>query len=223
MATNTSAPFGLRPLRHKYGAPYNGSARLYYVPSSDGAAIYIGDPVTTFQTSGGSGTAGTGLGSNSAAYYGNFPGTLPVCSLATAGDSKPIIGVAVGFFAEQAASTVYRAASTARGVWVVDDPDMEYIIQDDGVATLNIGAGAGSSGYALIDNGNLNLSTFSGSTATGMSGATLSTTLSTSGASTGQLKILGLYQGVKNSANAAYQVWRVSINNHLLSAGTTAY
>ena len=223
MATNAAAPFGLRPLRHKYGAPYNGAARLYYVPATDTQALYIGDPVTASQTYGGSITAGTGLGSNAAAYYGNFPGTLPTVSLATAGDGKPILGVVVGFFAEQAASTVYRAASTARGVWVVDDPDMEYTIMDDGVATLNIGAGAGSGGYALLDNGNLNLSTYSGSTATGLSGATLSTTLSTSGASTGQLKILGLYQAVKNNANTPNAVWRVAINNHQLSAGTTAY
>jgi hypothetical protein len=223
MATNTAAPFGLKPWRHKSGAPYNGSARLYYVPASDSQALYIGDPVTTFQTYGGSGTAGTGLGSNSAAYYGNFPGTLPICSLATAGDSKPIIGAVVGFFAEQASSTVYRAASTARGVWVVDDPEIEFHIMDDGVATLNVGAGAGSGGYAIGDNGNLNLSTYSGSTATGMSGATLSTTLSTSGASTGQLKILGLVPGVKNNANTPNAVWRVMINNHLLTAGTTGY
>lgn len=220
---NAAAPFGLRPLRHKSGAPYNGSARLYYVPSTDTTAIYIGDPVTNYQVSGGSATAGTGLGSNSTAYYGNFPGTLPVISKATAGDSKPITGVAVGFFAEQASSTVYRAASTARGVWVVDDPDLEYIIMDDGVATLLIGAGAGSASYAVGDNGNVNLSTYSGSAATGLSGATLSTTLSTSGASTGQLKILGLYQDVKNTGGSANAVWRVMINNHLLVPGTTAY
>lgn len=218
MATNASAPFGLRPWRHKSGAPYNGSFRLYYVPSTDSTALYIGDPVTTAGAS-----AGTSLGSNAAAYYGNFPGTLPICKLATAGDGNPIIGAVIGFFAEQAASTVYRAASTARGVMVADDPDLEYRIMDDGVATLLIGAGAGSSLYATGNNGNLNLSTYSGSTATGMSGATLSTTLSTSGASTGQLKILGLATDVKNNSNTPNAVWRVMINNHLLQPGTTGY
>lgn len=218
MATNVAAAFGLRPLRNKAGAPYNGSMRLYYVPATDGTALYIGDPITTAGAS-----AGTSLGSNAAAYYQYFPGTLPICKLATAGDSNPIMGAVVGFFAEQASSTMYRAASTARGVWVCDDPEMEYIIMDDGVATLNIGAGAGSSGFATGNNGNLNLSTYSGSTATGLSGATLSTTLSTSGASTGQLKIMGLYSGVKNNSNTANAVWRVMINNHLLVAGTTGY
>jgi len=41
---NIDAPFGLRPLRHRNGAPYNGAVNPYYI-AGDVAALFIGDPV----------------------------------------------------------------------------------------------------------------------------------------------------------------------------------
>lgn len=42
---NIDAPFGLRPIRHKSGAPYNGAVNPYYVASTYATALFIGDPV----------------------------------------------------------------------------------------------------------------------------------------------------------------------------------
>ena len=42
---NSNTPMGLRPVRHRNGAPYNGAATRYFVPASDGTALFLGDPV----------------------------------------------------------------------------------------------------------------------------------------------------------------------------------
>ena len=42
---NTSRISGFRPVKHSTGAPYNGQANLYYFPSTDGTAAYVGDVV----------------------------------------------------------------------------------------------------------------------------------------------------------------------------------
>ena len=52
---NVDARFGLSPIRHKSGAAYNGAVNPYYIPSSYGTALYIGDPVIKMAT--GSNTA----------------------------------------------------------------------------------------------------------------------------------------------------------------------
>ena len=44
---NTSAPFGLRPVRSLNGAPWNGAATLYYIPSTDTNAYNVGDVVAS--------------------------------------------------------------------------------------------------------------------------------------------------------------------------------
>jgi hypothetical protein len=194
---NTNSAFGARPVRHRSGAPYSGSATLYYVPASL-AAMYIGDFVYL---------AGS---SNSVEYYGNPIGSLQTVGIATSGyavtsgASTVLVGAVVGFFAEQATSTVYNPASTARGVWVADDPELVFEIQDSGVATLAY-TDVGSS-FAI------DVSTNSGSTATGRSGHTMGTTADSTNAGV-QLHMLGLSKRPKNSVGQ-YAVWDVMINNH---------
>jgi hypothetical protein len=206
---NVNAPFGLRPLRHRSGAPYNGAARLYFNPSGNATALYIGDPVIVISA-----------GANSAAYYWGSAGavtpavigSLPQINRATAGNGNAWTGAIVGFYPEQATSPVYGLASTARGVWVCDDPDIIYEIMDDGVAA--------STASWPGQTGNFNTSTFSGSTATARSGVTLNSTLtnSTPGAvstSNDQLRIIALGERA-NNAIGAFAVWEVVNNNHTM-------
>jgi hypothetical protein len=194
---NPNSPFGARPVRHRSGAPFNGAARLYYVPASL-AAMYVGDFVAL---------AGS---ANTAEYYGNAPGTLPTVAIATSGtavtsgSTTVLVGAVVGFFSEQATSPVYNPANTARGVWVADDPELVFEIQDDGVATLAATDVAGN--YAI------NVATQSPSTATGRSGHTMGTTNDVTNVGA-QLKMLGLSKRSKN-ALGQYAVWDVIINNH---------
>ena len=194
---NPNSPFGARAVRHRSGAPYSGACRLYYVPASL-AAMYVGDFVAL---------AGS---ANTTDYYGNAPGTLPTLALATSGtavtsgSANVLVGSVVGFFSEQATSPVYNPANTARGVWVADNPDLIFEIQDDGVATL--AATDVSGNYAI------NVATQSPSVATGRSGHTMGTTNDTTNLGA-QLKMISLSKRSKN-AFGQYAVWEVQINNH---------
>lgn len=193
---NTLAPFGARPVRYRSGAPYNGSANLYYVPASL-AAIYVGDFVSL---------AGS---SNDAAYQGNPVGSLQTIKLATAGTATTtgsaniLVGCVVGTFPDTAQSTVYNPASTLRGIWVADDPNLVFEIQDIGTAAL-----------AYTDVGDcfaIDTST-AGSAYSGRSGMAMATTGNYTDAGA-QLKLLGLSKLPRNAVGK-YGVWDVSINNH---------
>lgn len=192
---NVDAPFGLRPVRHKSGAPYNGACRKYFVPSTDNTALFIGDPVIMVGTA------------NETEVNGHAPGVLPIVTRHTAG-ANPITGVVVGVDSLDRGDTVYRAASTATVVFVADDPDLIFHVQDDGGATplhtwvssnANLAAGTGDTGFGV--------SKFE------IAGATTPT--STAAAA---LRIVGLAD-IPNNELAINAVWEVTINNHTFNAG----
>lgn len=190
---NSDTPMGLKPIRHGNGAPYNGAYSEYYVPSTYATALYIGDPVIVTGTS------------NTSGYKGNEPGTLPEINKATAAGGNYITGVIVGFEPLPGDLTkTYNAASTERIVYVADDPDLVFEIQEDG-DTTPLAATSASNNADLIY-------THSGSTATGQSGAELdSTTINTT--ATLQLRVKRLVNRVNNSIGA-YAKWEVMINLH---------
>lgn len=189
---NANTPFGLRPVRHRNGAPYNGAATRYFVPSSDSTALYPGDPVII------AGSADTN-------------GVATVTRATAAGGAYvlgPVVAVepADGSTSGGRDSTTYRVASTDRYVWVADDPDLVFEIQEDGVggalAATNVGQ-------------NVDLVSGSGSTITGLSGfqADSSTAETTN---TLQLRILGFSQKINNEVGNANAKIEVAINLHAL-------
>src|SRR3990167_2600720 len=104
---NTNAPFGLRPVRYASGAPYNGAANPYFATGATGD-IFVGDPVVM---------AGA---ANTSAFADYQPGALATVTVALAGDGDPILGVCVGVQPVTRDSTVYRATSTDRIIFVAD-------------------------------------------------------------------------------------------------------
>lgn len=177
-------PFGLRPIRYKSGAPYNGAANVYYVPSSDGTALYIGDPVII---------AGSGDANG-----------VPSITRASAGGR--ITGTVVGFAPVPGATTDtaikvgYRAASTADYVLVSDDPALIYEAVEDAVG------GA----LAVTDIGNnVDLVAGSGSTYTKLSGFMLDS--STKGTVSAGVRIIGFGQRVNNTVGGTEPVWMVTL------------
>lgn len=106
---NVDAPRGLRPVKHLDGSPYNGACNRYYVPSSDGTAIFIGDAVKSAGSADADGVA----------------------SVAQAAAGNTIRGVVIGVEPVTDESLVYRAASTERYVYVADAPDLIFEIQED--------------------------------------------------------------------------------------------
>ena len=185
---NSDTPFGLRPIRHKSGAPYNGAATPYYVNSGYGTALFIGDPV--IKVAGGSNTAAMEVPGG-----GTFGiGTLPEIEKATAGDGNRITGVIVGFSPLPSnLEHKHNPASTARVAYVCDDPDMVFEIQADGaVPAASMGLNA-----VLIY-------THAGSTYTGLSGVELDTTSDVPAAdASNQLLILRASNREGNDTTAA--------------------
>ena len=194
---NNNAPFGARPVRHKSGAPWNGQQNLYYYTGSN--TLYIGDPVIV------KGSA------NTTPYYGSPAGSLPTVDLTTAGDGYFLTGFITGFFAEDFSSKAYGVASATRGVFVADDPELVFEIQDDGLVTSTV-AFVAAAGNLVAGSG--------GSTYTNLSSLMLSSTTATT--ATSQVKILRLSTR-SNNALGQYAVWEVMINNHTQVAGTIGY
>lgn len=192
--TNINAPFGLRPVKHLNGAPYNGAFRAYFVPASDSTALFVGDPVIK------AGSANTAV--VSAPGAGTFQvGTLPTITRATAGTANRITGVIVGF-AGDANATLHRAASTDRVVYVADDSDLVFEMQSSGaLAATDVGLNS------------VIVYTASGSTFTGKSGAELNQgVLATTAAH--QLRIVELVNREDNFPTLTASKVLVAINNH---------
>jgi hypothetical protein len=182
---NVNAPAGLRPVRHRNGAAYNGAATRYFVPASDSTALFIGDPVIIAGSADADGVA--------------------TVTRATAAGGAFTLGPVVSVEPETRDSLTYRAASTARYVWVADDPDLVFEIQEDAVGGALAAADVGL---------NADLVAGTGSTITGLSAFQLDTSTKATTA-TLQLRIIGFVQRIDNEIGANAKVL-VTINLHTL-------
>lgn len=190
---NANTPFGMKPVRYASGAPYNGAANVYYVPASDGTALFFNDPVII---------AGTGDANG-----------VPAVTRATAGSAGRITGSVVGFVPSATLNPYgYRPASTAGYVLVADDPNILFEIQEDAVG------GA----LAVTDIGlNADLASGSGDTNTKQSGFQLDTSTKNTTA-TLQLRIEGFQQRADNEVGANAKVLvRINLPTQTGAAGST--
>ena len=203
---NVDTPFGLRPIRHRNGAPYNGAVNPYYLRSDYAVATFIGDPVVKTGTS--------NLVAVSAAGGGDFDiGTLPTINKATAGATNRITGVIVGFAPlPNDLTKQYNPASTERVALVCDDPDVIFEIQSDGALSA-----------AQVSLNAVLIYTSSGSTVSGLSGAELDSGTATAPAAdaTYQLMIQRASNTPGNDITAAYCKVEVMISNHSEASGST--
>lgn len=192
---NTSRVNGLRPVKYLNGAAWNGQANLYFIPSGDATAVFVGDAVKAEATG------------DTAAAGGDAKGFQTVIQAAA---TNAILGVVVGFaIAPTALNTPqYRVASTGRYVWVCDDPNVLYEVETSN-GTL-----------AVADVGlNANIAVAAGSTVTGASGVTLDVGTATTTA-TLPLKIMGFIQRPDNDNTAASSRVLVKINNSQFGSST---
>lgn len=183
---NANIPRGLVPVRHRNGAPYNGAANVYHVPSDNATALFIGDPVVTITDA------------------SDANGVQDVVIAVAADTTTMITGVVVSlaFFDGSPVlrdSGRYLPANTAGYVMVADDPDLLFEIQEDGA----MGVGAVGRKSQLIAG--------TGSTVTGWSGWQLdSSEISTT--STDQLHIVAPVLRADNDPTLTNAKWLVSIN-----------
>ena len=130
---NANTPFGLKPVKDARSGNETGGLEMFYVPSSDATALYIGDPVVK-------------AGSADAAGIASV-------TRATAGAA--ITGVVMGFVPDGTTDQAgYRAASTAAYVLVCTDPSEAFIIQEDGVGGQLAAADIGLNASIIVAAGN---------------------------------------------------------------------
>ena len=192
---NIDAAFGMRPVQHLDGSPWNGKVTSYLVPSTDASAIYVGDPV---KSGGSAGAAGT-------VVYGQDVEGMPTAIVAAAGDT--LRGVVVGFSPLQSnLETLHRAASTNRIAYVCDSPDVVFEIQEDSDGAALAAADVGENADIIYAAGN---------STTGRSGVELDS--STHVTTTAQLRILGMVKRADNAIGDQAR-WLVVINEHELKS-----
>lgn len=179
---NTNSPQGIRPVRQGNGSPWNGPLSIYYVPSTDATALYIGDPVII---------AGDGDANG-----------IPTATRATGATSARVTGSVVGFGVSPTliANGQVRPASTAGYILVADGVGVIYEAQEDGIG--------GTLAATNIDQ-NVNLIAGTGNTIQGSGFLLDSSTASTS--ATGQMRLLGLAPRDDNAFGASAK-WLVRIN-----------
>lgn len=181
---------GLRPVRHLNGSPWNGAVRRCYVPATDSTAIFVGDLVKS---------AGSGDADG-----------IPSVAQAAAGDT--VRGVVTGIeVLGTDLESLYRVASTERYVYVCEDPDVVYEIQEDSVGTTLAATHIGNNGNVVVA---------AGDTTSGASGMELdSSDVNSTGTGAAQLNILGLVQRPDNEIGANAK-WEVFINEHEFGSTT---
>jgi len=200
---NVSRVNGFKPVKHFTGAPYNGQANLYFVPSSDSTVIMVGDAVKLA----GDARAATGVPTVTRCGATDVPvGIVVGIAFTGVGDVTNMPPVS------NLNTPVYRAASTDRYLLVSDDPSVIYEVQYAGtsVAAATITANVGLNGQ---------FTTTAGSTTTGASGMQLdSSGLATT--ATLPLKIVGFPNRPDNIPGDTHFSYYVKLNGATLGDGT---
>jgi hypothetical protein len=194
---NANTPFGLAPVEYLGGAQWNGKARRYYIPSTDGNAFAIGDPVVLAGDADSNGVASITLATAGSAFLGCIVG---MGGMAYGGPSVDPTNLN---------TTVIPATKTkAYYVLVADDPNIIFEVQEIGTGTALTSAAVG-----------LNCNLVAAANSGYLSGWVLDNTTEAS-TSTLDVKLLGLKQ-VPGNAFGAYAKWLVLINNHVYRGGVT--
>jgi hypothetical protein len=189
---------GLSPHSYLNGSKWTGQAREYCIPSSDGSAYAIGDPVTVAGSADANG--------------------VPTVALSTAGTGNAITGIIVGTRGTtyggamvdpgNLETTIIPATKTkAYYVMVADDPNIVFEAQEDSV-------GANLAVTDVMSNVNLVSGINNGYVSGWMVDSNPVATTATL-----QCQLLGLVQRADN-ALGQYAKWLVRINNHSFKAGT---
>ena len=193
---NVDAAFGFKPIRHLNGNPWNGATEKCLVEDSYATNIFVGDPVLYTGTAGSDDTTG---------HY-------KAVNLATQADTYRIYGVVVSIEPVLSdLSKTYIPGYTGGYVNVCVDPDVIYIIQDDGGAVLD-GDSIGA---------NCVFASGTGSTVTGLSAWELAAATTPAADASYQ----GIVMGVHNKEGNAFGInciWEVLITNHVLRSGMAA-
>lgn len=192
---NVNKPFGLKPVRHVDGSPWNGQVQKCYVSSAYGTALYIGDPVCLTPT----------------AAELDATAKHPTVNTHAGTTGLVIRGVIVAIEPDpDNLARLYIPALTGGYVYVAGwcDPSVVYQVQDDGSGTPAAGF-VGQNAELAAGSG--------GSTVTGLSSFVLDATTPTT-TQAHPLHILGL-SDIPNNELGDYAVWDVVLNTNQNATG----
>lgn len=190
---NATGPFGLRPVRHLNGSPWNGQTVRAWCSESYATALYVGDPILYTPTL---------AEKDTGAKY-------PTVNLSALTNGVVCRGVIVGFECAPSESLerIYRPAS--KGMWahITCGADIIYHIRDDGSGTpAEVFVGQNAEGVNA-----------GGSTVTGLSGFALDGTTPTTTQGF-PLHILGIAD-IESNELADYAIWEVLLNTYHNATG----
>jgi hypothetical protein len=193
---NPDAPFGLIPVRHLNGSPWNGATIRCHAPAAyTGSALFIGDPVMLETTNATRSTTTR----------------CPTVELATGTTGTKIFGVITSFEPDpDNLSLKHRLISTNRYCNVCVAPDVVYWVRDNADSNMTK-ADIGS---------NCDLIMGSGNAITGLSGVELDSDTQAETASLTTL-IMGVADVEDNEFDGStdnHIIWEVIINMHQLRA-----
>jgi hypothetical protein len=195
---NTSRVNGFRPIGHLNGSPWNGKVNRYWVPASDGTAMFVGDIVKL-------------------AGVADVDGTQGIIQAAA---TNVPVGVVVGFEpnpdnlmqVHRVASQNLASQNAGRWAYVADSPDLVMECEEDAIGgTIPIGDSGLNADFVVA----------AGSATTGQSGMSLDSS-TTDTTSTLTMRILGWIPRPDNEVGVANAKMKVAFNVHQYgSVGTT--
>lgn len=193
---NANRPSGLSPVGYLNGSDWDSRGNVYAIPTTDGTAYFVGDPVAFAGSADVNGIATVALCAAGATAIG---------VILAIGTNKS------GPFADLNDLTKTSAPATKTAVYyvlVADDPNIVYEVQEIGTGTALTATEVG-----------LNANWVNGTPATGVKvSATQIDNATEAVTSTLNMKLLGLVQRQDN-AFGAFAKYRVIINNHAFRTG----
>ncbi|SRR6266404_3467098 len=206
---NPNAPHGFAPLITAQSNDFNAACHMYYIPSADVAAYYIGDAVKSYTQ----GATAFGSTSTSDADAANIWGTFGIQRVqkTTGVDAERARGIIVSVFRNTSnLDSVFVPATKTQNyyVLVMDDPYIDMEIQGDNAAAFTT---------KLI--GNNALYTVAAPTGISPVSATVLATATVAATATFPLKIKGVSQRV-NVSNGPFLPLVVGWNTHELKGDT---
>lgn len=194
---NINRPNGFSPVSTVTGANWSGQARMYYIPSTDPNAYYVGDAVKSTE------------GSDP-----NF-GYAQIVKVTASPGVGPLRGITIGFLTNPTSPQLVSLPATksiAYYALVVDDPNVIFECTDDGITTGNLVA------TAVGQNSQFTVAAPTPTTLPFSQSVLLSSSFNSANP-TYPFKIVG-YRNDGQNALGAYCRWYVVINNHELKGGT---
>lgn len=197
-----NAPFGLNPVMHRSGSPWNGRVVRRYIPSTNNNAFYVGSPVISLAAADAIGVPGVDVGAAGSTYRGVVVGVEPFN-----------VGAASLSGANLDLTRANVPATKLRDYYVYIDqsPDTVFEVQGDATATNQTAANS---------NKNCQLTIAAPTDTTRPLSATVVTSSTIATTQGHNIRLMGLSQKRPNNDFGAYAIWLCMINQHELMGNT---